>query len=557
MLNIVQVWVVVKALLDPGSLPLYLILSATFFFPLIIPLNVNESAINVTDENSTMLLVIFACATSITIPLLLDIILDFISMRKTPYLLQRLLSTLVFAVSNVVVISFLYTPSAEEVLITMFTWSYFLEFAIILSSMQDLLGIKRNKRSAARMVFADGGIYAFFLGSLLNTTSEAGGIISACVAFCGLNVSTLMVIYRLYSVLRSHYLSFKSSGDSFLGWYSSAPSSAVFVQIRLVGKCLQLVALYVTLFGFRPRYNFSDAIIYEGNILPLMVVRVIFYMFEYLVASRIFRRQMIQEHHDLGFKTKLIKYFSHEVRSPLMVILFGADLIHQSITKMKATGFAEWDTTIEDNNSDIRRSCKQSLEILDNMILYDTIARDSLKLDLHVRLPLQAIREALLVHSSAANGLQVGVFLHFFQEQFGRESGVLHLNMTHLRHVFEPVLSCVFQNTAVDPTTDSPVNAQSVDTLDNMVSECIIAGSTPSSTTTHVVHVRLIVDKDLDLHQSVLKTQLMIRNSSAPPNSASRLPSWLHVVLTMKKEAVSDSDIHMMHSRGLEFVREG
>lgn len=554
MRGVVEVLALIRAILDPGRLTLYLIISISFFLPLIIPLHVNASALKISDNNKLALFVIFACAASITIPLLLDIILDFISMRKIPYLHHRLLSTLIFGVSNAVVLAYLFSPHGEEILMTLSTWSYFLEFAIIISSLQDLLGVQRTCLSVVRMILAYGGIYAFFLGGLLNTTTEAGGILTAIIALAGLTVSTLMALSLLYSVLRSHYRSFKSSGESILEWYSNAPGSTVFVQLRLIGKCCQLVALYIVLFIFRPVYDFSTSIFYEGNILPLMVIRVSFYVFEYLVASRIFRRQMIQEHHDLGFKTKLIKYFSHEVRSPLMVILFGTDLIQQSITKIKASGCTAWDSTIEDNIADIRRSCKQSLEILDNMILYDTIVKDSLKLEFIARLPLQAVREALLTHASAARSYQVGISLYYLQEQFTNDSSTLHLNMTHLRHVLEPVLSSLFKSAAVGPGAEPSYTNNLVETADHWVNECIVAGSTNSA------HVRLFVDRDLDLLQSVRKIQLMMRNASPFPSISSRsrlLPSWLHVNLTLTKDAISDTDIHMMHSHGFDFIREG
>ena len=543
------------SLLDLRSFPLYFLLSLTFLLPLLIPLTVKESVLSVSQQNSSTLQMTFGCAAAITIPLFIDILLDFITTKEAPYLKQRFLSTLIFAVSNVVILSYLNTPHAEMVLLTSFLWSYFLEFSIIISSIQDLLRIKRSHYAVLRVFIGNGGIYAFFFGGLLNTTLVGDSPLTAYIAIIGLATSSLVLLSRLYSVLKTHYQVFRSSGMSFIEWYSNAQSSTKFVQLRVVGVCLQLLVLSITLFAIKPRFHNSRGIFFIDNILPVMIVRVVFFVFEYFVAARIFRSQIIRENHDLGFKTKLIKYFSHEMRSPLMVILVGIELIQQSIDKMKTSGSAspEWDETIEDNAADVHRSCKQSLEILDNLLLYERIESDSLAIEL-VRGPaLQTVREALTTHSSAGRGAQVGISLHYLQDQFNDGSRMLAVNMPYLRHVLEPALSCASQGVERCPDGGLDVSSTAGESHEGRVTAAIVEGPMIRK-----IHFQLFVDSDFDLLQSVLKSQLSVRSSlNRSIAQRSHLPTWLHMQTTFNREEISDADIQAMHSRNLELVREG
>ena len=454
------------------------------------------------------------------------------------------------------ILSYLNAPNAEMVLLTLFLWSYFLEFPIILSSIHSLLGIKYSKTTVLRVLVANGAVYAFFFGGLISTTTSGfHTVIATSVAIAGLTIYTIIAISRFYFILKSDYSSFQSSGMSVSEWYSNAQATTLFVQIRIVGAFLQIIAIYVTLFGTHASYQLSAALFNADKIMPLMIVRVVFFVFEYFVAARIFRSQIIRENHDLGFKTKLIKYFSHEMRSPLMVILVGIELIQQSIDRMKTSGSVspEWDETIEDNAADVRRSCKQSLEILDNLLLYERIESDSLAIEL-VRGPaLQTVREALTTHSSAGRGAQVGISLHYLQDQFNDGSRILAVNMPYLRHVIEPALSFVSQGVERYPDGGLNVSSTAGDSYEGRVTEAIVEGPT-----TQKIHFQLFVDSDFDLLQSVLKSQLSVRSSlNRSIAQRSHLPTWLHMQTTFNREVISDADIQAMHSRNLELVREG
>ena len=489
----------------------------------------------------------FGCAAAITIPLFIDILLDFISVKEAPYLKQRFLSTLIFAVSNVAILYWWKSPHSELILLTFFLWSYFLEFSIVISSIQALLEINRTQCAVFTAVICNGGIYAFFFGGLLSATQIDDNYLIAYISIIGLSGSSFVLLSRLYLVLKTHYQAFRSAGLSFVDWYSSASGSTKLVQIRSIGVCLQLLVLSITIFAMKQGIKFSRGIFIIDDILPVMIVRVVFFVFEYFVATRISRSQIICENHDLGFKTKLIKYFSHEMRSPLMVNIVGIELIRQSVEKMKVSGSSspEWYVEIKDNVADIHKSCKQCLETLDFLLLYERIETESLPKELSRALVLQTLREILVTHNSVGSGARCGISLQYLKSQFNDSTQMLAVNMPCLQHVFEPALSCIVP----ERSQDNPVEG---DSSEDLMSETIVEGSLPGK-----ILFRIFTNNEFDPPWTIL-TQVSMQN---PLNHAypkkSQIPNWLHLQTTLNSEAISDTDIQVMHLRNLDFVREG
>lgn len=125
-----------------------------------------------------------------------------------------------------------------------------------------------------------------------------------------------------------------------------------------------------------------------------MIIRVVFLVFEYLSPQGSYAAS---DNHDLGFRTKLIKYLSHELRSLLIVNIVGIELIQQSIERMNV---------------------KQRLETLAFLLLYERIEMESLSKDLHTEPILQTLREVLVTHYSAGSAARCGISLEYHQSQF-------------------------------------------------------------------------------------------------------------------------------------------
>ena len=250
-------------------------------------------------------------------------------------------------------------------------------------------------------------------------------------------------------------------------------------------------------------------------------------MFEYFVSSRIFRGKLIRSNQDLAFKTQLIKYFSQEMRSPIMVMTVGLELIAGSVTSMREQHCSSQISVIEDNLSDVRSSCEQSLEILDGMLLYEKIEKGTVFPDFSRTEPLQGIRELLKVYESAAKSMQVSIFLQYRQEEFARSRRKLSIDAATLRHVFSAILSSVFKKVGTKSIASS---SQSLELAPRMTSDGVLAlnvlGENDEEGTNSIIECvvnhrdarsqrlssndicfRASIDADVDAMQSVLKSR--------------------------------------------------
>lgn len=67
----------------------------------------------------------FAISLGITIPLLVDVILDFTSAIQVQYLEYRFMSAFTLAINNIIVLTCLLRVDRGAILVTCFAWSFF------------------------------------------------------------------------------------------------------------------------------------------------------------------------------------------------------------------------------------------------------------------------------------------------------------------------------------------------------------------------------------------------------------------------------------------------
>ena len=508
----------------------------------------------------------------------MDISLDYFNFPNAAFLNHRILSTVVLAISNGVILIYFNSSQIEMIMLTSFMWSYLLEFMVILSSIHALSDLAPSFIRNAGRLLSFILLYVFFFTSILSETVEYGGGALEKVAITSFVVFTFIHSLKSFFMFRSHYVSFVQSNAIFMEWYSNLDDNQKFLQLRLIGFGIQLVVLYLVFFAVGSPTNDTNGLFQADDLYHLIIVRTFFFMFEYFVSSRIFRGKLIRSNQDLAFKTQLIKYFSHEMRSPIMVMTVGLDLIAGSVSSMREQNCSSQISVIEDNLSDVRSSCEQTLEILDGMLLYEKIERGTVVPDFSWTDPLKGIKELLKVYESAAKSMQVSIFLQYRQEEFARSRRKLSIDAAKMRHVFSAILSSVFKKVGTKsiassshslelaPRTTSggilvlDVLGENDEDGTNSIVECVVNHRNARSQrlSSNDICFRASIDADVDAMRSVLKSRP--KHHSQHDHNVIRdvfLPSWLHVEMKDSNGDISDDDIAVMNSHTLDFSRKG
>ena len=551
-----------------------LAIATTFFLPTLLSLKIDESIFEVEDTTYAQLEFAFGCSLAVTFPLFMGISLDYMSFPDALFLHHRILSTLVLAISNGIILIYFNSHQAEMIMLTCFMWSYFLEFMIILSTFHTLSDLPPSCLLTSSRLLSFFTLYVFFFCAILCETVEYTGGVFEKIAIASFVLFTCIHFCKTFIVFRNHYQLYAESKMSVFEWYSSVDDRQIFLQIRLVGFLIQLIVLYLVFFAVGSPTNTSNGLFHADDIFHLVIVRTFFFLIEYFVSARIFRSKLIRSNQDLAFKTQLIKYFSHEMRSPIMVMTVGLELIANSIKLLRTKSAASEISVIEDNLSDVRSSCEQSLEILDSMLLYEKIENDIVVPNLMSVEPLKGIRDLLKVYESAAKSMQVSIFLQYSEEEFTRNKKKLMVDNLKLRHVFSAILSSIFKKVGMKSNISSlsqgmgpPFNSDVVRNSQSLVNEmasdlveCVVNRSSSRSHSLSINDVcfRAFIDADIDSYQSVLKSRLKRRlDCERNVYGNTFFPSWLHIEMRDVYGNISDDDIAEMNSQTLDFTRKG
>ena len=103
------------------------LISFTFFIPIWLRTPFQSIYIDSFQQNNydTNIALTFAISLGITIPLLVDVILDFASAIQVQYLEYRFMSAFSLAINNMIVLACLHRKDRGAVLLTCFAWSFF------------------------------------------------------------------------------------------------------------------------------------------------------------------------------------------------------------------------------------------------------------------------------------------------------------------------------------------------------------------------------------------------------------------------------------------------
>ena len=549
----------------------FLLVSLTLFIPSWSGVRINSSLLDSQANNLNALVLTFSCSLSVTAPLLIDTILDYLSMKNIPYLNHRILSTTAFAISNILILIYMNSHLRDTIMISSLLWSYFIEFTIVLNILYSMHKLPTLAHSIFSQVLTPFSLYVFLMGSILNSSDGFQGVDSGIISISGLVVFTFIVIVRSMIILYKHYYLFTKSGKTAFEWLRTIDDEIFYSEVLVFGLNAQLLIFYILFFAIRspsttyPFFHFS-------NILYIIIMRTLFFTFTYFVSTHVFRNKLVKNNHDWEFKTQLIKYFSHEIRSPIMVMSLGLELIEQTISNHREQNDQVMAEMVEDNVAMVRNSCEQSLEILGCMLLYEKIETGSLHPEFSSHDPIDGVREILASFESAAATLNVGISLQFIRSELDANTRKIKIDKAKLRVVFAALLTSYFKKTnAIEDSVDVVEEAGIFLTSGiprareqvvkrtkrrSMFNERRVTGEEA------IFLARF--SEDFDLPQSVQAQGLRSREGRGSIRSASRAPyglsssvCWMHIEMIDRNKDIRESDISQMYSHTLDFTRKG
>ena len=537
------------------------LLSTVFFLVPILRLEVSETWLEIDSHTQSEFKLLFSCSFCVTLPLVIDIILDYINMRNIPFLPHRILSTLSLFITNLIILFCITIESAGAIILTLFLWSYFIEFSIVFT----LLFALNNYTSYRPLLFtlSSLSIFSFFWCGQLSITNPLNGYSSTTFAFIGLIAFITLIYVQTIRYSRYQYHDYLKSKAPLSDWIRGLKESTIFTIILTVGLHLQIIA-FIVIFFINRKFSFDQGFFHADDVKWLVIIRTIFFAFSYFLSARLFRNKLIRNNQDLAFKTQLIKYFSHEIRSPIMVISVALELIEDSMKIDHGKDPENIREFIKDNLSDVRSACDQSVEIFDTMLLYEKIEAGELRPDFRVVDPLEGIRQVLRSLTSWAQHCDVGLYMKYSPAEFEVGPRKIRVDDVKLKAVFQALFTSAFKlaksrriSEPVDPLEEHMGRPRLIVDRDSLTAEFVPQEDYFASTE---LSLRLYLTLD-DVHGKHAASNVYGAQDSGLSMervlSESSLSTRVAIEFQDTSGDITESDILQMNSRSLDFTRKG
>lgn len=300
-----------------------MLISSLFFIPVILTNahfdKLDHSTFD-TGANSIENTITLCCTISLSIPLLIDVILDILQPSKAEFLGYRLMSILSMMLCAILTLLFQGTMHCVTIALVSYAWGYFVEFSIVLSFLKYLMPhIFTNFRIAVLGTLQ----FVFFFGISINSISSVYYLIPLTPIIYTMFYSYLAIFSILITIwFLEMFQKFKNAKLTFLSWLQSLSFNDYCCISFVICMCsFAIVILFLSQY-LDPHFtqmgyvNQEDRYVIEGT-------RVFISFFTYILPSRILRDKLLEAKKNLEVKTELVKYFSHEIRSPVSVIDIG------------------------------------------------------------------------------------------------------------------------------------------------------------------------------------------------------------------------------------------
>lgn len=581
-------------------------LGALLFIPALISLRIDPQVIDFNDSYHDRQVVTILCTACLAVsaPLLIDIAMDIIQNKSVPYLGCRSTATLNVAFVNILILVLLRadSPSSRLIIVTCLCYLIFLDTSISIYVFLDMLTMIFTQKC---FVYAIVSFYLFICCLLMSSIDGFQGSTALILL-----VSTFIAFSAVVVSIGFHWLKQQvrdlTRHKSVRKWIGQMNDKKVYMNVLMLRIVAQIAMFATALFGLG-----GGALNLLGLVL-LMGSSVFFFSFTYFFPARMFRNKLMKTSQTSAFKTQLIKYVSHELRSPLTVISVGIELIERELAAKRLP----LEENSRDNLIDIKESCAMSIEILDNMLLYEKIDTKTLRLDCVTMNPLEAIRKILQPYQVVAKRHNVDIALLYVREDFTSTSGALRVDEKRLRVVFDAAFRSAFKRASIPlgneaaKHVDKASDANDVQMQYDMFNEGLAASDgdeqsdsvlgskyitwveekmkpVPTSTKGYSRSGKLLKKPSASL-KSELKVRLSIRDNcfeqldlvgssskmdeyreyrtvqwgmvggvsrfAAPAPTAQ---TWVHVEILDSHDDISQHDIDEMNADSLDFTRKG
>ena len=338
---------------------------------------------------------------SLCIPLLLDLLLDVIHHTEAEYLSFRAVSVVSLLISAIVAISYEGSVAKPSVVLAIYIWGYFIEVSVILSLLHDI--IPQFMTYWRTLII---GLFFYLSFLIINISS-----IKACSVlplqplyyafFFGASTLFFGVISLWMKSLWTSYLISKIRlKKTFFRWLKELDNKTL-CAFTILGILLPFfVMFFVVIFGLEPQFPRVEDLC-DIPRMCLVIGRAALCLFTYILPSRLFRAKLVSGSRDTEIKTEFVKYISHEMRSPLSVLLLSlsemSDRKNASLRDTSGTVFisSSFDSQPAVSVDDMKATVTSALEILDDLLIYEQIESSTIAMNFKLENPFEVLKTVL------------------------------------------------------------------------------------------------------------------------------------------------------------------
>ena len=111
----------------------------------------------------------------------------------------------------------------------------------------------------------------------------------------------------------------------------------------------------------------------------IVLIEIIMIFIVSLVPGQITQLELYKCHSNLETKSSFVKYVSHEIRSPLNILVNGIDLLRDELKTLLPSN-----DNIHETLVDIHESIATAIEVTDDILTYESIESNKMTMNLEV-----------------------------------------------------------------------------------------------------------------------------------------------------------------------------
>ena len=364
-------------------------------------------------ESSTNFAILLSTI-SLCIPLLFDLLLDVIHHTEAEYLNFRAVSVISLLISAVVAISHEGSNAKPSVVLAIYIWGYFIEVSVILSLLHDI--IPQFMTYWRTLII---GLFFYFSFLIINVSSiKACSVLPLQPLYYAFFFSASALFFGVILLwVNSLHISFLISKlkhkKTFSRWLRELDHKTLCV-LTILGILLPFFAMFfVVIFRLEPQFPRVKSLC-DIPRMCLVIGRAALCLFTYVLPSRLFRAKLVSGSRDTEIKTEFVKYISHEMRSPLSVLLLSLSEMSEarkraSLTEGSSSNLlsSSFDSQSAVSVDDMKATVTSALEILDDLLIYEQIESSTIAMNFKLENPFEVLKTVLKGYRSKLKVLRI------------------------------------------------------------------------------------------------------------------------------------------------------